>query len=715
MENFMAYANQTIEFDDAGCFVITGENLDKAGRSNGSGKSSIFWAITMALYNQARGKTLGESIRIGTESCILELILQAEDKRYYKIRRTRNKRGSSTTFLFVSNSKDFKKKENIAGDTQDDTQKKINAIMKMDYTSFCHSVYFKEDESSIFAQSTKSVRFNIIKNSLQIDKYDKYTKKAKQDLEAVVSELATLSESISSVDELENELKENISKSSKCKESVANLNNNLGSIDNRISKIHKEISGVELSLSKINSAEVEKKEAANVLSEIETQINNVRNRIHTKEREISEYRKSLGFLKDQLHRYEDERAKIKLFTDEEITKLETSAENIKEQILLNKSKISSEKRKIELLSSSIQSETSKCTACGKPLSDKEAKSIIRDSESLISLAESANLKLEPDLSSTKQALKASSSNYKLSVSLDSKIASIKSEAKAIVKLGREAKRVLAELDFSELEKKKKVYSNKVNSLIQSIKEMRDDVEDIILRKETLKAEIDSLKFQKNKVLGEIASFSRQIGEFNHRQSEIKKTLRSIKVKKARISELWDKRTVIENMISACSKKGGIPSILISRAIVEIEKYTNTTLETFDNYDSMKVRMTTPRPDEIDIAVRMGNEVEYRDFDTFSGGERFIISFAIRMALAQILSRKYGANIKFILLDEAGTALDEYNTERFADMVKRLSADQLILLITHQDNLRNFIQQNIFVRRSAGKSEVIVNSSGSVMT
>ena len=51
-------------------------------------------------------------------------------------------------------------------------------------------------------------------------------------------------------------------------------------------------------------------------------------------------------------------------------------------------------------------------------------------------------------------------------------------------------------------------------------------------------------------------------------------------------------------------------------------------------------------------------------------------------------------------------LDEYNNGQFAAMIKRLAKDRLILLITHQNMLKEHINQTILIRRSNGKSEVI---------
>lgn len=709
MENFMAYAKQKVEFAENGCFVITGENLDKGGKSNGSGKSSIFWGITMAIYNQARGKTLGEAVKIGAKACTLEVGLSSGDK-FYKISRKRKREGTSTTFLWVADNPEFDNAKDITGNDQNETQAKINAIMKMDYQSFCHSMYFKEDASSIFAQSTRSVRFNIIKNSLQVDRYDRYAKEAKKDLDSIVTQLSELSAYISSGDDLKKELEDNMAKADVASGKTTKLAGIMSSIDARVMAIQSERSECEIKLSEIKSAESRRKEMLVVISDTDKQINNVKANIKKYSDEIAEYKRTLGMIKAEMDTINSEREKIPVITEEEETSINESISSSSLQISLNLSKIQEMKEKIRILQSATGSQ---CWACNKPMHKHEAEGLITEANSVISISESANTSLQSQKEQLTKAL-SKAKEYKSKIqTLNARLEKLEAKASTVMELATKARSVLSSLDSAQLEASKKEYIDRVDKIDRQIEALREQVKAIIDRKQSIDAEEKNLLAQKNSVMAEIAEANQKLGELKARSKEIRDLLADILDKQSLVSDLWNRRTVAENFLAACSKKGGIPSILIAQAISEIEKFANDTLTKFDNYDGMQIKMTMDKPDEIEITVRMGSEVEYRDFDTFSGGERFIISFAIRMALAQILSKKYGADIKFILLDEAGTALDEYNTTRFAEMVKRLSKDTLILMITHQNNLRDFIQQNMLVKRTGGKSTIIMNAPGGI--
>ncbi len=66
----------------------------------------------------------------------------------------------------------------------------------------------------------------------------------------------------------------------------------------------------------------------------------------------------------------------------------------------------------------------------------------------------------------------------------------------------------------------------------------------------------------------------------------------------------------------------------------------------------------------------------RGLGVLSGGERVLVSVALLFALSQINPPP------FIVLDEADAALDEANSQRFGNMIERLSDRSQLIIITH---------------------------------
>src|SRR5918992_820536 len=88
MSGWMRYRDQTTaDFAGARLLSICGEN--------GSGKSSIFDAITFALFGHHRlgPQHVDELISDGGDQCAVELEFEQEGKRY-RVRRTRGRRAT---------------------------------------------------------------------------------------------------------------------------------------------------------------------------------------------------------------------------------------------------------------------------------------------------------------------------------------------------------------------------------------------------------------------------------------------------------------------------------------------------------------------------------------------------------------------------------------------------------------------------------------------
>jgi len=66
----------------------------------------------------------------------------------------------------------------------------------------------------------------------------------------------------------------------------------------------------------------------------------------------------------------------------------------------------------------------------------------------------------------------------------------------------------------------------------------------------------------------------------------------------------------------------------------------------------------------------------RGLEVLSGGERALTSIAMIFAMSQVNPPP------FLILDETDAALDEANSKRYADMIKKLAERSQLILVTH---------------------------------
>jgi len=152
-----------------------------------------------------------------------------------------------------------------------------------------------------------------------------------------------------------------------------------------------------------------------------------------------------------------------------------------------------------------------------------------------------------------------------------------------------------------------------------------------------------------------------------------------------------KDLVLENKINSLVIKGfkEIPSNLLAKNILKIEKYANEYIKKFITYMEVCVEedlTKASRPIEIYYKFK-DKERSYR---MLSGGQKTIANLGLRLAFSKIISEKTHAISEFIVLDEPFGYLDEYSR----DLIKNVLADltkyyKQIIIISHIDNVTVF--------------------------
>lgn len=162
-------------------------------------------------------------------------------------------------------------------------------------------------------------------------------------------------------------------------------------------------------------------------------------------------------------------------------------------------------------------------------------------------------------------------------------------------------------------------------------------------------------------------------------------------------------------------KDGIPALLIEQALPEIESNANEILERlsdgnmsvkFETQREFKDKKRDDRKETLDIRIRDG--AGEREYEMFSGGEAFRVNFAIRLALSRVLSRRAGARLRTLVIDEGFGSQDAEGRQRLIEAINMVQGDfAKILVITHMEELKDAFPARIEVSKTAGGSIVEV--------
>ncbi|KRN74849.1 sbcC protein [Weissella kandleri] len=117
--------------------------------------------------------------------------------------------------------------------------------------------------------------------------------------------------------------------------------------------------------------------------------------------------------------------------------------------------------------------------------------------------------------------------------------------------------------------------------------------------------------------------------------------------------------------------------------------------------------TKQRDTGLDIDVYDNETGQIRSSETLSGGETFISSLAIALALSEIVQNSaQGVQIEALFIDEGFGSLDQETLEKALDALEMVSANRMVGVISHVSEMKNRIGQQILIQKMGdGQSQI----------
>lgn len=210
LSGFLSYKDeQEVRFDGSPLWMLSG--------TNGSGKSSVFDAVTFALFGHHRGGSQGATELVNKESntLVVEFDFTVE-KQPYRIKRTVRRRtsgvaGTQQVYRAVTSSAVAKESPGtgvpgvVEWEPVADTQLKtkfdawVRETIGLDYETFTSSVLLLQGKSEKLLDSTPAGRAGVLARIVDLERYQKLHGKAddrRRDLKARLESLAGQLENI---------------------------------------------------------------------------------------------------------------------------------------------------------------------------------------------------------------------------------------------------------------------------------------------------------------------------------------------------------------------------------------------------------------------------------------------------------------------------------------------------------------------------------------
>ena len=336
LKNFKSHANTTLNFTN-GISLIIGEN--------GAGKSSIFEAITFALFKKS-DVTNFDLVRTNKDSrdqiemsVKLTFNVNGTD---YRVERFEKKRRNNTTgdaFLYKITTRD----ELIAAKTNN-VNKEIKELLNMDSETFLNAIHIKQGEISNLIDKGASERKKLIGKLLRIDDLETAHKKMPKIMKGYELARERLEGQITPENELNNELNTLKNQETIIQGEITKLNNELEEItkENETKTTEKEnLNELKSKLDALIIKHNNEEENYNQLNKRKEELSNKYEEIINKEKEMEELKPFC----DKLQTYTAFKESFLNYNN--IKRDETLKNEIIGEITKHKTIISTEKEKYE--------------------------------------------------------------------------------------------------------------------------------------------------------------------------------------------------------------------------------------------------------------------------------------------------------------------------------------------------------------------------------
>jgi DNA repair protein SbcC/Rad50 len=154
-------------------------------------------------------------------------------------------------------------------------------------------------------------------------------------------------------------------------------------------------------------------------------------------------------------------------------------------------------------------------------------------------------------------------------------------------------------------------------------------------------------------------------------------------------------------------------MIIETAIPEVETEANLLLSRMSE-GRMSLRLETQREkvtggiaETLDIVI--SDELGARAYEMYSGGEAFRANLAIRIAISKLLTRRSGAQLQTLVIDEGFGTQDTQGRTLLVEAINSIKEDfERVIVITHIEELKDLFPARIDVVKTASGSRVTVS-------
>jgi exonuclease SbcC len=686
VENFLAYRTP-------GTLRLDGVHIACLAGPNGAGKSSLLDAITWALWGKARSNSPDDLIHQGARNMQVRLAFDQAGQRYQVIRqRKAGKQGVSGLSLQAWDAQKDAWRD-LSAARLVDTQKKIEALLHLDYDTFINSAFLMQGRADEFTKKSPAQRKQVLATILGLSNWEVFETRAKDRIAGTRADMQRLE---GRLEEIGRELarRDEYQQSLQAAEAEAKL------ATEQLAAAESQWAGIQ--------------QVRQELVTLQRQIDDRTRRVTSTEREVLEAERELTTLRTRCDRaalqvaLEAVRAELGGFDTlqaklEEIVGKQREAGQEAARLRGANELLGPQTEPIKARAATLESSTEPvCPTCGQALTEDHRHRLLNE--------------LQAEIEQRREAYRANQTQLR---ELDAQVKAMEADRQALDKAVRQrpgraqqAGELQALLDHAgEAERQSAALAERVarwQAELTADRAERAGLEaqversEMQLRAASLTPEaVDRLRLQKRLA-------DERVGGARQQLAALESFARQRTERKIELDRLANDLSLYEDLREAFGKRG-VPAMIIETAVPELEASANELLNRMTD-GRMHVRIETQKEiktgevrEALDILI--SDELGTRAYELYSGGEAFQVNFAIRIALSRLLARRAGAQLRSLFIDEGFGTQDARGREHLVAAINTIQDDfDRILVITHIDELRDAFPARIEVTKTPQGSQ-----------
>lgn len=660
-------------FGDKRLVLITGET--------GSGKSSILDAILFALFGRSRvGRDLDSVVSHGQQRAVVRLFFETPDGAFC-VSRSRQVGARARTDASLTRLSDGGDSERLwGGQGVADVDASIEQLLAMDQEAFESTVFVRQGRVAQFATMTPAQRKELVVSLLRLGIYAKLEVAARQELRAVQQLHLRAS---SQVEQAGRELEAVHGGTALDGEHARVLQQRLDEMVRSAQEVQEAQERHREAALRLDAVSKRRSQLQEELSQVSIQLVGLQARQRELTRQLADLRQSAGLgtpvLSPKERSVEGERAQALAGQLAEMVQRERELQADLFAAQAERDMAETARRRLEAVGE--EPSVASCEVCGQPLSAEAVQHSVA-----VQTDRATNARQRAD------ALEAELQQLVVhKTTLEGTLQELQE------RLENSDRTLLARREAQE----------QMRALAPVVQEVADELTVLQQRREDLERALERLDDEETRRLQEevqqlwqrismqatypqeITRLQREIDEHAARAERQAALQATIAQGEQELAHLKARQEALSWIQRACSPSG-IPIRLFQAWMDSLQQSCNAVCAQLGTQFRLILRVEQQR-NAPQVVVEVHDGDRRRPYESFSGGERFQIDLALRVALASLLAYSTSRPPGLLAIDEGYDALDAIRVRLAGEML--LSATRLfplILTISHNRNLAEIL-------------------------